>query len=101
MQVYSGTGVTSTPKIALSKGISGLMFHTDLAFAALNTEAISIEIESPYGNRKITDGFMPLRDFIMLCMYGNPAITPYDATYKTSVSFDICKGGAVLLRDKE
>lgn len=75
MEIYKGTGVTTTGTILLTKSISTLVIATQLEYAALTNETIRVEVERANGsNFEITKGSMSLKDFILANTYGEDAI---------------------------
>lgn len=103
MEIYKGTGKTTTGTILLTKGISAFVVGSTVAFEALTTETIRVEIERANGsNFEITKGTMSLADFILATTYGEDAITSNSVRgYKTIAVCEISAHGAVHLFEKD
>jgi hypothetical protein len=99
-EIYSGTGVTKTGLITVTKGFEGLLFTFDKEFDTLTTEKISIEVQRAGKNTQITNGWMSLRDFLLLKAAGEAAICD-DVDGKLSVLCDLTTGGDIHLLEKE
>lgn len=101
MEIYKGTGKTTTGTILLTKGISAFVIGTSRAFDALTTETIRVEIERANGsNFEITKGTMALADFILATTYGEDAVTS-SADYETIAVCEIIAHGAIHLFEKD
>lgn len=103
MEIYKGTGKTTTGTLLLTKSISSLVFGFNLNFEELSTETIRLEIERANGsNFEITKGTMSLVDFILSTTYGEDAITSdIDAGLKMVAVCEFTSGGAVHLFEKD
>lgn len=101
MEIYKGTGKTTTGTILLTKGISAFVIGISRAFDALTTETIRVEIERANGsNFEITKGTMALADFILATTYGEDAVTS-SADYETIAVCEIIAHGAIHLFEKD
>lgn len=103
MEIYKGTGKTTTGTILLTKSISSLVIGSSLEFLKLNTETIRLEIERANGsNFEITKGTMSLRDFILATTYGADAIvSSTQFNFKTVAVCEFTTNGAVHLFEKD
>ncbi|MBB4803903.1 hypothetical protein HNP37_003983 [Flavobacterium nitrogenifigens] len=103
MEIYKGTGKTTTGTILLTKGISAFVIGSSVEFEDLTTETIRVEIERANGsNFEITKGTMSLADFILATTYGEDAITNNVVRgLKTVAVCEISAHGAVHLFEKD
>lgn len=103
MEIYKGTGVTTTGTILLTKGISALVIGSSVTFEDLTTETIRVEIERANGsNFEITKGTMSLADFILATTYGEDAITHnVNRGFMLLAVCEISAHGAVHLFEKD
>lgn len=101
MEIYKGTGKTTTGTILLTKGISAFVIGSSVPFENLVTETIRVEIERANGsNFEITKGTMSLADFILATTYGEDAIIS-SKTFKAIAVCEISAHGAVHLFEKD
>lgn len=101
MEIYRGTGKTTTGTILLTKGISAFVIGATVPFEDLTTETIRVEIERANGsNFEITKGTMSLPDFILATTYGDDAITS-STGYATIAVCEIIAQGAIHLFEKD
>ncbi|SHL40178.1 hypothetical protein [Flavobacterium chilense] len=103
MEIYKGTGKTTTGTILLTKGISAFVIGISRAFEDLTTETIRVEIERANGsNFEITKGTMSLADFILATTYGEDAVTSSTSRgLETIAVCEISAHGAVHLFEKD
>lgn len=101
MEIYKGTGKTTTGTILLTKGISAFLIGSTVELEKLATETIRVEIERANGsNFEITKGTMSLADFILATTYGEDAITS-SAEYNVIAVCEIISHGAIHLFEKD
>lgn len=103
MEIYNGTGKTTTGTMLLTKSISTIIIGSSLAFDELTTEMIRVEIERANGsNFEITKGLMSLKDFILANTYGEDAITSDVARNLDLVAVcEISNEGSIHLFEKD
>lgn len=103
MEIYNGTGKTTTGTILLTKSISTILVASTLAFDELTSETIRVEVERANGsNFEITKGSMSLKDFILINTYGDDAITSDVARgYDLVAVCEICNEGSIHLFEKD
>lgn len=103
MEIYKGTGATTTGTILLTKSISTLIIASDLRFSELTTETIRVEVERANGsNFEITKGNMFLKDFILANTYGSDAIVSDGPRgYDLVAVCEICNDGSIHLYEKD
>lgn len=103
MEIYKGTGKTTTGTILLTKSISTIIIGSSLGFDELTTETIRVEVERANGsNFEITKGSMALKDFILANTYGEDAITSDLARSLDLVAVcEICNDGSIHLFEKD
>lgn len=103
MEIYKGTGKTTTGTILLTKSISTIIIGSSLGFDELTTETIRVEVERANGsNFEITKGSMSLKDFILANTYGEDAITSDAVRALDLVAVcEICNEGSIHLFEKD
>ncbi|WP_374172734.1 hypothetical protein [Flavobacterium tructae] len=103
MEIYKGTGKTTTGTILLTKSISTLIVASQLEYAGLTGETIRVEVERANGsNFEITKGSMLLKDFILANTYGEDAIISDTARdFGLIAVCEICNEGSIHLFEKD
>ena len=103
MEIYKGTGKTTTGTILLTKSISTLIIATTLEYNQLTTETIRVEVERANGsNFEITKGSMFLKDFILANTYGEDAfVADTVRDYGLIAVCEICNEGSIHLFEKD
>lgn len=103
MEIYNGTGKTTTGTILLTKGVSAFVIGSSKTFEMLLDETIRVEIERANGsNFEITKGTMSLADFILATTYGEDAIISHGVRELQTVAVcEISAHGAVHLFEKD
>lgn len=103
MQIYKGTGNTTTGTILLTKSISALIIATSLEYEELTDETIRVEVERANGsNFEITKGSMSLKDFILINTYGSDALVSDNAKALGLIAVcEICNNGSIHLFEKD
>lgn len=103
MEIYKGTGKTTTGTILLTKSISTIIIGTSLEFNQLTTETIRVEVERANGsNFEITKGSMFLKDFILANTYGEDALVADTVRdYGLVAVCEICNEGSIHLFEKD
>ena len=102
MEIFTtkDTTLTKSGVLLITKSIGELIIGSTRDINSFTTEQISIEVEKIGGNLQITNGFMSLRDFILLTTFNADAVTS-DPAYKTTAVCEICEDGAIQLADKD
>ncbi|MDN3673434.1 hypothetical protein QWY99_10255 [Flavobacterium branchiarum] len=103
MEIYKGTGKTTSGTILLTKSISTLIVASSLEFNQLTNETIRVEVERANGsNFEITKGSMFLKDFILANTYGEDAIvSDTSRTLGLIAVCEICNEGSIHLFEKD
>ncbi len=102
MQIYHGTGVTSTGLLKSNKSAHAIYIASTALFSALDgTELITVYIERPSGSNEQIATNIPLVDFIVESTYGSEAIQA-DATFGFIAKCEITNGeGSYRLTEGE
>jgi hypothetical protein len=102
MELFSSAGknITKSDNLLITKSIGALIVSSSLDLESLTTEQIKVEVEKETGNLEITNGFMPLLDFILLTTFNGDAVTS-DAQYKTTAECELCEDGSIELLGKD
>ncbi|BFM44938.1 hypothetical protein CFS9_35790 [Flavobacterium sp. CFS9] len=103
MEIYNGTGKTTTGTILLTKSISTIIVASSLEYAGLTNETIRVEVERANGsNFEITKGSMNLKDFILANTYGEDAIISDSVRDLGLIAVcEICNEGSIHLFEKD
>lgn len=102
MELFDSTGKVTTKSGVLkaTKGFESLVLNTNVAFKDLSTEMIKVEIQRAGKNVPVTNGFISIRDFMLMSTAGESAIT-VDVDNRLSVQCDLTYGGNIPLFEKE
>ena len=103
MEIFKGTGKTTTGTILLTKSVSTIIVATDLEYDQLTTETIRVEVERANGsNFEITKGSMFLKDFVLANTYGEDAfVSDTVRGYGLIAVCEICNEGSIHLFEKD
>lgn len=102
MDIYSGTGVTTTGNLKINKGLHALLIAATVDFTALTgSELVTLYVERPHASNVEIATNIPLIDFICESTYGAEAIQA-DDIYNFIAKCEICDGdGAYMLSEGE
>ena len=86
MNLFNVTGQASA-NAELQKGIESIVFYTTKTFSQIQNEKISISVERNGGsNIEITQGFVPLKPFLLAATFGDDAMSFLPGSGSTSAS---------------
>lgn len=93
----------STLSLIVNKAIGSIVLYTDLAIDNLDKETINIQVERANGsNIDVTNGSVPLKEFILCATYGDDAITSnIKIGAQTVAVLELCEHGGIHLFEKD
>lgn len=102
MDIYSGTGVTTTGNLKINKGLHSFAICSSKLFTALTgDELLTLYVERPHASNVEIATNIPLVDFVCESTFGNEAIQA-DGTYGFIALTEITDGdGAYYLQEGE
>lgn len=104
MKLFDTTTVKVTEKvIEVNKGLGALTIECEPKIVDLTTEKINIQVQRANGeNQEITNGTIPLREFLIIGTIGDNAIGS-TAVCETQATVDLCEAilSAIHLYEKD
>lgn len=89
--------------LIVNKAIGSIVLYSSLAIDELTKETINVQVERANGsNIDVTNGSVPLKEFILCATYGDDAITSNgNFGFQTVAVIELCEHGGIHLFEKD